>query len=421
VRRLRVLPWAAGSTVLAIIVVTASAGASGPVSTPPPTFVGPSGSPSPFPTVLHTPASSLRPPPIHAQAAVLESAVTGQVLFVKSADQRRPVASLTKIMTAILVLQARSLGHVVTVHADALGVQPSTVGLVDGERITIRNLLYALLLQSANDAAVALADDVGGTTPAFVAMMNRGAADLHLTHTRFRSPNGLDDRGYSTARNMAALTRAALRLPAFAKVVATKQYDVPAPTGPPRHVQNRNALLWLYPGTYGVKTGFTSPAGHCLISAARHGDRRLIVVILGDVEDDAFDDGAALLNYGFGEFSKVRLVTDGQDVGSLTVGGQPIEALAGAALVRLVRRDRAGEVGRSLVPTPGLVLPVAAGEVVGRVVVEARGVVLGSVPAVARSAVASPPLPPPSPTGSQMDGGVAVLAELLRATFGSFL
>jgi D-alanyl-D-alanine carboxypeptidase (penicillin-binding protein 5/6) len=252
-------------------------------------------------------------------------------------------------------------------------------------------------------------------------MMNQEAARLRATGTRFRSPNGLDDRGYSTARSMAALTRVALRLPTFARTVDTKQYVIPAPTGPPRLVQNRNALLWLYPGAYGVKTGFTFPAGHCLIAAARRGGRRLIVVVLGDVGDSAFDDGASLLNYGFDEFSKVQLLRDHQDLGTLTVGGQPVEALAGATLVRLVRRDRIDQVARSLVPAPGLALPVAAGEVVGRVVVRAHGVVLGSVPALAGAAVAPRPSQRPPLAGFDAEGGAAVLAALLRATFGSFL
>src|SRR5205085_6698394 len=134
----------------------------------------------------------------------------------------------------------------------------------------VRQLLQALLLQSANDAAVALADAVSPSTDAFVALMNRTARELHLSHTRYFSPNGLDDRGHSTARSLAAITRLGEPLPLFARTVRTKFATIPAPEGSePREIQNRNVLLWLYPGAIGVKTGYTGQAGYCLVAAAR--------------------------------------------------------------------------------------------------------------------------------------------------------
>src|SRR5207253_138666 len=127
----------------------------------------------------------------------------------------------------------------------------------------------------------ALAERISGTLRRFVALMNREAAGMGLTGTHFASPSGLDDRGYSTARDLAALTKAAYGYPEFARIVGEKMVDVPAPVGPPRHLQNRNVLLWLYPGAIGVKTGFTTPAGFCLVAAARRGGRTLLGVILG--------------------------------------------------------------------------------------------------------------------------------------------
>src|SRR5207245_10689576 len=128
------------------------------------------------------------------------------------------------------------------------------LGLRGGERLSVRHTLYALLVQAANDVAVALADHVSGTARKFVALMNREAVALGLTRTRFFSPNGLDDRGHSTARSLAALTRVAERIPVFARIVRTKFHVVPAPDGrPARHIQNRNVLLWLYPAAIGVK------------------------------------------------------------------------------------------------------------------------------------------------------------------------
>ncbi len=241
--------------------------AAGP--SPPPTPVGRSHSPSPFPTVLHTPAPGDEPPRLRSDEALLEDLDTGQVLFGQRPSTPRPIASLTKIMTALLVLERSPLTGEVTVSRNAATTPPSDLGLKAGERISVRDLLYGLLLGSANDAAVALAEHVGSSIGGFVTMMNARARQLGMRHTRFRSPNGLDDRGYSTALDLATLTRAVYQHRAFESIVAAKFHTIPGPGTKVRRVQNRNALLWLYPGAIGVKTGFTTPAGHCLVAVSR--------------------------------------------------------------------------------------------------------------------------------------------------------
>jgi D-alanyl-D-alanine carboxypeptidase (penicillin-binding protein 5/6) len=355
-------------------------------------------SPSPFPTALVTPTPSLEPPAIRARAAILEDLDTGEVLFSFHPDDRRPVASLTKVMTALLVLRAAQPADVVTVGPDAaaqgaqiLGV--SELGLKLGERITVAQLLYALLLQSANDAAVALADQVSGSVPSFVADMAKQAARLGLHRTHFLSPNGLDDRGFTTARELAAISRVDFRIPLFAKIVRSKFHDVPAPSGPPRHIQNRNVLQWLYPGAIGGKTGYTSAAGYCLMAAARRHGRGVLAVVLGEPStSESFNDGAALLDYGFHAFTEKTLVTKGRALRPVPLGTDRIPVAAGKSLRRLIRVEQAGAVDREASLSPGLVGPVAEGDRIGTVTFTAGDAVLGRVPLVA----AGPPVPGPA-------------------------
>ena len=396
-----------------------------PTSTPPPTPVPPFGSPSPFPTSLSTPRPSTSPPRLAAASAILEDLDTGQVLFALRPRDRRPIASITKIMTALLALERLPPSRLVTVGEDATKASGSSLGLRVGERISSLDLLYALLLQSSNDAAVALADAVSGSIPAFVRLMNARAADLGLTDTHFASPNGLDDSGYSSATDLALLTRTAYQSALFGRVVDTKTRDIPAPSGPPRHIQNRNALLWLYSGAVGVKTGFTSAAGNCLIATAARASGRVLAVVLGEAEDP-FDDAATLLNYGLLEFEPTVVARAGDTVGSVTVSGQDVPAVAQLDLAPLVRIDLLSSVDRELRPLAGLTLPVAIGSVIGSLVATASGQVLASAPVVAGSTVAVP-TPSPSPTALQPHGEVTLrdvvllLVTLVRALLGPSL
>ena len=399
---------------------SSTAGAGAPVSTPPPTPVPPFGSPSPFPTALITPSPAPRAPRLSAPAAILEDLDTGQVLFQRGAGSRRPVASVTKVMTALLALEKLSPGDVVTVGRDATGQTGSKLGLAVGERVTVRNLLYALLLQSSNDAAVALADAVAGSVPTFVQLMNERAGQLGLGNTRFASPNGLDDRGYSSAADLATMTREAYERPLFAQIVQTKTWNIPAPSGPTRHIQNRNALLWLYPGAIGVKTGFTSAAGRCMIATGGRGGMRVLAVVLGE-RGEPFDDAATLLNYGLLEFVRVTLIRLGEAVGTVDVQGSPVPAIAGADLSALIRRDVLGAVKRSLLGAPGLTLPVAAGALVGTESVSVGGSAFGSVPVAAATSVPAPSPPPTALRGHPLDAVIRLLRALLRAVLQAFL
>ena len=373
------------------------AGAARGPTTPPPTPVGPDASPSPFVTVLHTPRLATERPAVDAASAVLADLDSGQVLFAKNPNQHRPIASLTKIMTALLTMERTSPADVLTVSREA--AEPagsnglSELGLKEGERISVGELEYALLLQSANDAAVALAEEVSGTEQRFIALMNGRAKRLGMTDSHFRSSSGLNDRGYSSARDLVTLTRAAFEAdPRFARIVSTKYHDVPSPDGKkPRHIQNRNVLLWLYPGAIGVKTGYTSDAGYCVIAAAQRNGRRLIAVILGG-RSEPFSSAAALLNYGFASFTERPFVAPGEDVGVVSVRGGAVEGITGEGLRALVPVSAVGKATRVLIPDPAAAYPPSPGEPIATLRVSIPGHVLGDVPVVAAAAPSPPPI-----------------------------
>ncbi|MBQ2718954.1 MAG: D-alanyl-D-alanine carboxypeptidase [Clostridia bacterium] len=236
---------------------------------------------------------------LSAECAVLTDATTGRILFGKNADKRHPMASTTKIMTALVALERCPLDTVVTIRLEAVGVEGSSVYLKAGDRYTMEALLHALLLQSANDAAEAIAYAVAGGVEPFVALMNEEAAALGLTDTHFDNPHGLDgDTHYTTAAELAAITRKALEHPDLARIVSTRRYVFATVEGESaRTLINHNKLLHLYEGAVGVKTGFTKRCGRCLVSAATRDGLTLIAVTLDAPSD--WHDHAALLDYGY--------------------------------------------------------------------------------------------------------------------------
>ncbi len=229
---------------------------------------------------------------------IVQDLDTGTVVFAKHAHERRPIASLTKIMTAMLVLERSAPTERVTFSPWASRQVPTKLGVRPGARMEVEPLLYALLLLSANDVAVALAEHVAGSVGAFDALMTRRARALGMDDTRFASPSGLNDWGYSTAADVATMAGAAWRIPALASIVDTRYHTITRPSGKRVRLQNLNHLLFDYPGAVGMKTGYTDASHWSLVGVAARGRTRLLVVLLGD-HDKPFDDGAALLNWGF--------------------------------------------------------------------------------------------------------------------------
>ena len=258
-------------------------------------------------------ASAATAPAVQSHWAELANAVTGANLWSRSSVSERPMGSITKVMTAYLVIEAGSLNRVITVPNGIVAYDKtydaSTAGLVPGEKLTALQLLYAMLLPSGADAAYTLAYAYGGSRAGFLARMNAAAGKLGLSKTHFSDFSGLPDPGqyttYSTARDLNSLGRDAMRLPLLAKIVATRSYSVAAGSGHRAHTwKNGNLLLTRYPGAIGIKTGFTNAAGQCLLFEARRGTKTLIGVVLhssSSITDPsaAVNDAIRMLNFGF--------------------------------------------------------------------------------------------------------------------------
>lgn len=228
---------------------------------------------------------------VSATAAVLMDADMGQVLYEKNGDRQMLIASTTKIMTALVVLEHAAPDDVITVTPNHMA-EGSSMYLRAGETVRVEELLYGLLLCSGNDAALALTECAGGLTP-FVALMNEKAAALGMAHTSFANPNGLDADGhYSTARDMAVLAAAAVENPTFRRICSSRSVTIGQ-----RTMENHNRLLRQVEGCVGLKTGYTRAAGRTLVSCAERDGCRLVAVTLQDGNDWA--DHAALYDYGF--------------------------------------------------------------------------------------------------------------------------
>ncbi len=276
----------------------------------------------PAATPLPSPPSTDEPvtaPAIRANAAILLDEDTGQVYYALNADTSVPMASTTKIMTALVALRFGTLDQRIPIGADAAAMNNginSVAGVQQGETLTLRDLLYALMLPSGDDAAVAIADGVAGSQDAFVRLMNTEAFLLGLTHTHFSNPTGLDAPGhYTSARDLATLAHYALADPTLDQIVSTPSIVLPATAdhGPLR-LANTNELLpsraFAYDGATGVKTGYTGGAGDCLVFSAAQPGGRLLGVVLGEMGDsganDRFTDATALLDWGFAFQQQLR-------------------------------------------------------------------------------------------------------------------
>jgi D-alanyl-D-alanine carboxypeptidase len=258
------------------------------------------------------------------------------------------MASTTKVMTALLTLERLDEEKVVVIGPGPPKVGEESLRLRQGERLTVRQLLLGLLVKSANDAGVALAEAVDGSEAAFVRRMNRKAAALRLAATHYVTPYGLDRPGHQTsARDLGRLWEAAMRRADFRTLVATRAARIPGGPLSLRRFVTTNQLLGSYRWTVGGKTGFTNRAGRCLVASASRGGRRLVAVALGS--PDAFADVQAMFEYGFSRFVRARLAQRGQPVS--LAPGRPAELQAGADVDALVRLDHLAQV--RLVPAGG--------------------------------------------------------------------
>lgn len=326
------------------------------------------------------------PPPVAARAALVANGATGEVLWADDADRRVPIASITKLMTALVALERARPNTLVTVAPQASIVGESSVYLVTGEQLPLRDLLAAALIQSANDAAYAIAAHVGGgDVDAFVGLMNRKARELGMTDTRFVRPDGLDVEGhYSSARDVLTLARAAMRKPLIRRLVRQRSFEMAGG----RRVTTWNDLLGAYPGALGVKTGHTDVAGWSQVAAARRNGVTIYTVVLGSPSRGRRnDDLAALLDWGFAQYVRVPLIGVDHVYARASVPFRTVmvELSAAEPAVAVVR------VGRPLVETvvaPAMLeLPVVAGRAYGEVCIRDGAKTLACRPLLAGAQV----------------------------------
>lgn len=308
-------------------------------------------------------------PNLNAGAAILVEANTGTILYARNEHDARPMASTTKIMTALLALETVPLNEMVTVSAEATRVRGSNAGLRAGQQLTMRELLYALMLPSGNDAANVIAEHVGGTTQAFAELMNAKAALLGANRTRFANPHGLDaPNHHATAHDLAIITGAALKYPTFRNVVDTTQFSSSLGSS----WRNTNQLLWAYDDIEGVKTGYTGGAGLCLVAAASRSGMQLITVVLAG--PDRWRDSTDLLEYGFDEFHLITLASHGDVLAEVNVPGAavPLEAVVDGDF-RLVVRDADVNELNVRVVLEDVRAPLRPGQIVGHAIVTGPG------------------------------------------------
>lgn len=332
------------------------------------------------------------PPELAVRSYVLIEAQSGQVLAEKEADVALPPASITKLMTACLVFEALQDGRItlndeVPVSQSAYAQKGSRMFIEVGSRVKVHDLLQGLIVQSGNDAGVALAEYVGGSVDGFVAMMNDAAKRLGMHESHFLDPVGLGGEGHvMSARDIATLSRhLAVNFPDYYHYYGQKSHTWNKITQ-----ENRNRLLFTNPRVDGLKTGHTSTAGYCLASTEKRGDLRLIAVVLGSAEEKTrYEASQALLDYGFSRFQEVTLLREDHLLKQVRVwkGESDHVAVRAAHSVRQWLPRDAPNTVRATVNVPVLVAPVAAGEKIGNIVLHQEGKTLATVDALAAHAV----------------------------------
>lgn len=331
------------------------------------------------------------PPKLAAKSWILVEQRSGEILASSRPDRRLPMASTTKLMTALIALERLPPDRVVTVGGYRSDPVESLMGLDPGQRVSVRDLLYGLILLSGNDAAVALARAVSGTVPRFVGLMNRTARRLGLESTRFGNPIGLDQPGhFSTAEDLALLARDLMEIPRFRRIADSREARLTS-YRPPREILTTNDFLLAYPWANGVKTGATLGAGYNLVSAGRRRQVELVGVVLGTDSEEARDgESAALLEWGFGRYTVETPLRKGEIATEVPIRlrDDSLGLVPGSTLGVGVRRGQAIEVGYEL-PTE-VEGPVRRGAGIGRATVVLDGRPAGSVALLAAEAVSAP-------------------------------
>ncbi len=325
-----------------------------------------------------------------ARAAVVMDVVSGRVLYGKNMDERLPMASTTKIMTAITAIENGNINDIVIASLKAQNTGGSSIYLQAGERLSLEDLLYGLMLQSGNDAAVAIAEHVGGSTEGFALMMNQKAVEIGAYNTNFVNPHGLDDvHHYTTAGDLAKIASYGLRNQVFARIVSTKQKKIPWwGRDYSRVLKNKNKLLWQMEGGDGVKTGYTRRAGRCLVASATRNGWQLVSVVLNC--GTMWQESVSLLEYAFNAYQPVIYYEKGQFVKTVAVSNGKKERIR-VVTDRLLMVPLTGEEKERVKVEEEWVdyleAPVVKGQKAGEVRVELEGEVLARANLIAQEEV----------------------------------
>jgi D-alanyl-D-alanine carboxypeptidase (penicillin-binding protein 5/6) len=317
-------------------------------------------------------------------------ASSGRVLYEKNAHEHLPPASVTKIMTALLLVEKRDLNRVVTISQNAADTPESSIWLEAGEKLTREQLLYACMLNSANDAAEALAESVAGSEKNFVKLMNQRARELGMKDTHFCNPHGLQTSGhYTSAYDLALLSREALNHKVFRQVVSTKNIKIPwAGNDYDRLLINQNRLLYRYDGTIGIKTGYTKQAGNCVVGAAQKGSLVLIAVALNS--PSVYQDLEQMLDYGFANYSKETIKPGKQLTAKVQVANgqdKTVQARPKTDLNIAVKAKEKSQISYKLYPKKQVAAPVKKGQVLGSCKIYISGHEVGKVDLIACTSV----------------------------------
>lgn len=323
-----------------------------------------------------------------ALACVVIDEASGRILLSHNADAALPMASTTKVMTALLAIEHGDPDAPVTCSRNAFGVPGTSIYLAQGETLTLRQMLYGLMLASGNDAATAIAEHIGGTVEAFCSMMTARAAELGCTSTVFLTPHGLPQEGhYTSARDLARIAREAMRHDLFREIVGTQRATIPwEGRDYDRVLNNKNKLLATYEGATGIKTGYTKKAGRCLVFGAERDGMRIIGVVLNC--SDWFNEAARLMDAAFERYEAVTMLHTGDRIAELAVdvsGGKTVEALAGDDLTGVIAMGTVPQVETEL---PDRVeAPVITGQRLGTARLISAGAVVAEIPIIAGHSV----------------------------------
>jgi len=330
-------------------------------------------------------------PDVEAHGAILMDAVTGRVLWEKNSREPLAMASTTKIMTAVLALEQGHMDDTVTVSKRAAAAARVKMYLQPGEEISLGGLLFALMMQSSNDAAVAIAEHISGSVEAFCAAMTTKAAELGANDTIFETPNGLDAGNHqSTAYDMALIARYALSNTMFLEIINTP-HKVVTSSRTTYNITNKNRLLNEFEGANGVKTGFTNKAGHCFVGSAKRDDMQLISVVFASGwgqrgKEQKWVDTKRILNYGFDNFEYEMIINEGDLAGDLAIlrsktASVPLE-FADSIMLPLCDADKT-QIEITVILPNDMLAPVAENQQIGEAQVSVGGVQYASIPILA--------------------------------------